>query len=86
MPNPTARTANRRRRTPGQGRRRGPSFPSSAIIKGELGDDSELLMHFYDDTGFQQSDDGSRDTAVRNFIERRAIRMKEILAMLGEET
>jgi hypothetical protein len=51
-------------------------------VKAELGDEAELLRHFYDDTGFQQQDDGSRGTAVANFIERRTIRMKEVLEML----
>ncbi len=51
-------------------------------IKNEIGD-PELLQLFYDDTGFQQSSDGSRDAEVRNFVERRIARLKDVLALMG---
>jgi hypothetical protein len=49
-------------------------------VRNELSEDEQ--RHFYDDTGFQQPGDASRDSEVRNFIERRTIRLREVLEIL----
>lgn len=57
------------------------------IIRNELTGHSDLLAHFYDDTGFgqQSSYEGPPErTKMANFLERRHMRLKECIDRLRE--
>jgi hypothetical protein len=57
-----------------------------SIIKWELADHPKLFRHFYDDAGFNQgSHGGKRQTDVANFLERRYLRLREVLTELESD-
>lgn len=54
------------------------------LIQAEIVDHPDLWRHFYDDTGFQQPTQGTnqRQIDLRNFLERRHNRLRELIADL----